>query len=130
MVSALGYFKIQLDGKTCQLGIYQFSEIENKYLYVDSYQNNKTTNCKSITIDNNRIITDSGIELVKFSSSDFQRTWMSIDDQGTIRFIGVKNTTYQSSIPVSDEIVLKAISSALQNNKNIFSNSQYKLDLI
>ena len=60
MISALGYFKLMLDENFCRLGIYQFSDPEKKYINFDTYQPNQSGNCKSIRVDNNRIVTDTG----------------------------------------------------------------------
>ena len=60
MISALGYFKIVLDENFCRIGIYQFSDTDKKYINVDTYQNPQAPNCKSIKIDKEKILTDTG----------------------------------------------------------------------
>lgn len=67
------------------------------------------SSCKSIKIEKNQILTDEGKILAELPQSNYSKTYLTVDDVGTIRFIGIKASNFEISNSNTEEIILFAL---------------------
>jgi hypothetical protein len=87
LISTLGYFKATLQQTGCVLSVSTFKS--SSYANVGNYTSqNVTGNCKSLTIIDGGVVTESNTTYMTLGKLYSISTILTIDDMGVIRLIG------------------------------------------
>lgn len=125
LTSTLGYFKATLQQTGCTLALSTFTK--GAYTSVGNYTSpNVTGNCRSLSIADGAVVTESNTTYMWVGSGYNLSTIMTIDDWGVIRLIG----TYQ--LPnyvdqVSQEVTISQFS---RNQTYVYPTSQLSVSFM
>jgi hypothetical protein len=98
VISTLGKYQFQLVQAGCKLNIFQFNDANYTYSQIDTY-NSSLSDCTSLNASKGQVLTNTGKVFANLSSNDYAKTSLTIDDNGVIRLIGIKNSTNQYQLP-------------------------------
>lgn len=98
VISTLGKYQFQLVQTGCKLKIFQFNDVNYTYNEIDTY-NPSLPDCTSLNTSKGNVLTNTGKVFANLSSNDYASSSLTIDDNGVIRLIGIKNNTSQYQLP-------------------------------
>ena len=98
IVSTLGYYKLALLSNDCSLNLYRFSYSSQSYeLAQAKYKGNYIGSCKSLSVTQNKIVTDTS-QIFLSLSANADNAYFIIDDLGIIRLVASPNRTFSGNL--------------------------------
>ena len=101
LISTLGLFKLLLNSNDCSLMFWRWDDPTQSYLQAQvKYIGNQNGSCQWLTVTGNRVVTDTGAIFLSLSSNNTAKTYLMVDDAGTLRLIGILNVSI--GLPATD----------------------------